>query len=465
MNPLFDRNVYEARRERLVDSVKSGVILFLGNNESPMNYPSNCYKFRQDSNFIYYFGLTLPNMAAMIDVDNQRTILFGDDYEIDDIIWVGEQPAVKDLAARVGVNETMPMSKLGDLLNAANGRRIHFTNPYRFDNQILLSKLMHKPIEELKSMVSLELTQAIVAQRSIKEEVEIAEMQTACDLAFAMHTSVMKACRPGISEQSLVGLAEGSALSKGNGTSFPIILTQHGEIFHNTDHNVDLEAGKLLLMDAGVEGAMHYCSDYTRTYPVTGKFTTQQREIYELVYAGNMLGISMVKKGTAYRDVHFAVAAQMAEGMKSLGLMKGDIAEAVRLGAHALFFPHGLGHMIGLDVHDMEGLGEDNVGYDATYKRSDIFGTRNLRMARELQPGMVVTVEPGLYFIPQLIAMWRKENRFAEFINYDKLDAYLQFGGIRVEDCVLVTDDEPVVLGKAIPKTVEELENIVGMNK
>ena len=462
MNPLFDKQVYVNRRNVLAQKVGSGLILFLGNNESPMNYPANCYKFRQDSNFIYYFGLTLPNMAAIIDIDNQRTILFGDDYEIDDIIWVGEQPAVNDLANRVGVSETMSMAKLPQFISDHTQRKLHFTFPYRFDNQIFLSNLLNKKVEELKSLVSIELTKAIISQRSIKEDLEIEEMQKACVMAYNMHTAVMKACREGISEQSLVGLAEGSSLTEGNGVSFPIILTQHGEIFHNSDHNVDLKAGKLLLMDAGVEGQMHYCSDFTRTYPVTGKFTQQQRDIYELVYQGNMLGISLVKKDTPYRDIHFAVAEQMSEGLKSLGLMKGDIKEAVRLGAHALFFPHGLGHMIGLDVHDMEGLGENYVGYDETCSRSSIFGTANLRMARALKPGMVITVEPGIYFIPQLIKMWKEQKHLADFINYDQLEAYLDFGGIRVEDCVAVTDRGNRVLGRHIPKSVEELENYIG---
>lgn len=462
MNPLFDKQVYVNRRNALAQKVGSGLILFLGNNEAPMNYASNCYKFRQDSNFIYYFGLTLPNMAAVIDIDNQRTILFGDDYEIDDIIWVGEQPAVSDLAARVGITETMSMKRLPQIIADNKTRTLHFTFPYRFDNQIFLANMLGRKVEELKSLVSIPLTKAIISQRIIKEDIEIDEMQKACEMAYTMHTSVMRACKEGVSEQSLVGLAEGCSLADGNGVSFPIILTQHGEIFHNSDHNVNLKAGKLLLMDAGVEGKMHYCSDSTRTYPVTGKFTQQQRDIYELVYQGNMLGISLVKAETPYRDVHFAVAEQMSEGLKALGLMKGNIKDAVQQGAHALFFPHGLGHMVGLDVHDMEGLGEDYVGYDETYHRSEIFGTANLRMARKLKPGMVVTVEPGIYFIPQLIKLWRKENHLAEYINFDKLDAYLDFGGIRVEDCVLVTNEGHRVLGKYIPKSVDELERFVG---
>ena len=449
MNPLFEKSVYVNRRETLAKKMGSGILVFLGNNDSPMNYPANCYNFRQDSNFIYYFGLTAPSLAAVIDIDENRTILFGDDFTIDDIIWVGDQPAISTLAAQVGIAESMPMAKLEDYLTTNANRKIHFTKQYRFDNQIIMANLLKKNVNEINSLASVELHKAIISMRSIKEDREIEEMEKAADLAYIMHTTVMKHCKVGATEHELVGLAEGVANGYGTGVSFPIILTQHGEIFHNTDHNVALADGKLLLMDAGIEGMMHYCSDYTRTYPTNGKFTQKQKDIYEIVVKANLNGIELVKAGTPYRDVHFAAAEIVAQGLKDLG-------------AHALFFPHGLGHMIGLDVHDMEGLGEDYVGYNDEFHRSDIFGTRNLRMARRLEPGMVITVEPGIYFIPKLIELWRKENHLADFINFDKLDSYLDFGGIRVEDCVAVTPTGHKVLGKAIPKTVAELEATVG---
>ena len=462
MNPLFEKSVYVNRRETLAKKMGSGILVFLGNNDSPMNYPANCYNFRQDSNFIYYFGLTAPSLAAVIDIDENRTILFGDDFTIDDIIWVGDQPAIRTLAAQVGIAESMPMAKLEDYLTTNANRKIHFTKQYRFDNQIIMANLLKKNVNEINSLASVELHKAIISMRSIKEDCEIEEMEKAADMAYIMHTTVMKHCKVGATEHELVGMAEGVANGYGTGVSFPIILTQHGEIFHNTDHNVALADGKLLLMDAGIEGMMNYCSDYTRTYPTNGKFTQKQKDIYEIVVKANLNGIELVKAGTPYRDVHFAAAEIVAQGLKDLGLMKGDVKEAVRLGAHALFFPHGLGHMIGLDVHDMEGLGEDYVGYNDEFHRSDIFGTRNLRMARRLEPGMVITVEPGIYFIPKLIELWRKENHLVDFINFDKLDSYLDFGGIRVEDCVAVTPTGHKVLGKAIPKTVAELEATVG---
>lgn len=464
MNPLFEKSVYVQRREELARKMGSGLLLFLGNNDSPMNYPANCYNFRQDSNFIYYFGLTAPSLAAVIDVDENRTILFGDDFTIDDIIWVGDQPAVSTLAAMVGISESMPMCKLGEYLTKNAARKIHYTKQYRFDNRILLADLLKKSVAAVNEDASIELHKAIISMRSIKEEREIEEMEKAADMAYTLHTTVMHHCKVGSTEHRLVGLADGVANGEGAGFSFPIILTQHGEIFHNTDHNVALQDGKLLLVDSGVEGLMNYCSDMTRTFPVNGKFTTKQKEIYEIVLKANVEGIELVKAGTPYRDIHFAAAEIVMQGLKDLGLMKGDVKEGVRLGAHALFFPHGLGHQLGLDVHDMEGLGEDYVGYNDEFKRSEIFGTANLRMARHLEQGMVMTVEPGIYFIPKLIELWRKEGHLADFIQYDKLDSYLDFGGIRIEDDVVVTKDGHRVLGKRVPKTVAELEAEIGKN-
>ena len=464
MNPLFEKSVYVARREELARKMGSGLLVFLGNNDAPMNYPANTYNFRQDSNFIYYFGLTAPSLAAIIDVDENRTILFGDDFTIDDIIWVGDQPAISTLAAQVGINESMPTAQLADYLKKNASRKIHFTKQYRFDNQIAMANLLNKNVNEINDFASIELHKAIISMRSIKEDRELEEMEKAANMAYALHTTVMHNCKVGGTEHHLVGLADGVANGQGQGFSFPIILTQHGEIFHNTDHNVALQDGKLLLVDSGVEGLMNYCSDKTRTFPVNGKFTQKQKDIYEIVLKANMEGIKLVQPGTPYRDVHFAAAEIVMQGLKDLGLMKGDVKEGVRLGAHALFFPHGLGHQLGLDVHDMEGLGENYVGYNDEFKRSEIFGTANLRMARRLEPGMVMTVEPGIYFIPKLIEMWRKEGHLAEFINYDKLESYLDFGGIRIEDDVVVTKNGQRVLGQPIPKTVAELEAEIGKN-
>lgn len=462
MNPLFDFKVYQNRRAKLTQLMKEGVALFLGNEESPMNYPSNQYKQRQDSNFLYFFGLSLPNFAAVIDFDNAQTILFGTDFEIDDIIWMGDQPKVQDLAARVGITETRPMAELAGYIAAQKGRKIHFTPPYRAENKITLSNLTGIAIDELRASSSVALIKSIVALREIKDEFEIQEIEKACVIGHKMHTEVMKNCRVGKTEQELFGIAEGITLSYGNGVSFPIILSQHGETLHNHNHNCVLEDGKLLLMDAGAENLMNYSSDNTRTFPVNGKFTPKQKAIYEIVLKANVEGINACKPGVRYREVHKLAMTIITDGLKALGLMKGDTESAVEAGATALFMPHGLGHQMGLDVHDMEDLGENYVGYDDTIQRSKIFGWGSLRMAKELRPGHVLTVEPGIYFVPHLIDIWKNEKKFEEYINYDKVEEYRDFGGIRIEDDVLITETGHRVLGPAIPKTVEELENFIG---
>lgn len=462
MNPLFDSKVYQNRRAKLTQLMKEDIALFLGNEESPMNYPSNQYKQRQDSNFLYFFGLSLSNFAAVIDFDNEQTILFGTDFEIDDIIWMGDQPKVQDLAARVGITETRPMAELAGYIAAQKGRKIHFTPPYRAENKIALSKLTSIAIDDLKASASVALIKSIVSLREIKDEFEIQEIEKACVIGHKMHTEVMKNCRVGKTEQELFGIAEGITLSYGNGVSFPIILSQHGETLHNHNHNQVLEDGKLLLMDAGAENLMNYSSDNTRTFPVNGKFTPKQKAIYEIVLKANVEGINACKPGIRYREIHKLAMTIITDGLKALGLMKGDTEAAVEAGATALFMPHGLGHQMGLDVHDMEDLGENYVGYDDTIQRSKIFGWGSLRMAKELRPGHVLTVEPGIYFVPHLIDIWKNEKKFEEYINYDKVEEYRDFGGIRIEDDVLITETGHRILGPAIPKTVEELENFIG---
>jgi Xaa-Pro aminopeptidase len=464
MNPLFNPSVYQERRNKLRLQIHSGVAVFLGNDEASMNYPSNTYRYRQDSNFIYFFGIWASGLAAVIDFDEGKDILFGNDFEIDDIIWMGNQPKIKDLADQIAVKEVLPFSKLSEYIQKAQqqNRKIHFTPPYRGDNKIQLSNLTGINVNELKRNASVELIKGIVELRSSKEDVEIVEMDKACEIGVSMHQLVMRSCRAGISEHQLAGLAEGVSLSLGNGVSFPVILSQHGETLHNHVHNAVLQKDRMLLMDAGVEGLMGYCSDYTRTLPVSGRFSQKQKEIYEIVLKANMDAIEAAKPGIYNRELHQLAAVVIATGLKELGVMKGNVDEAVRQGAHALFFPHGLGHQIGLDVHDMEDLGENYVGYDETIQRSDIFGWNALRMARELHPGFVVSIEPGIYFIPQLIDIWKSENKFADFINYQKVEEYRNFGGIRIEDDLLITATGHRVLGPHLQKTPAELEEIIG---
>ena len=461
---MFSKDVYINRRNKLREKISSGIVLILGNNESSMNYPDNTYKYRQDSNFLYFFGLDHPGFAGVMDVDNNVDYVFGNDVDIDDIIWMGPQPSVKDMAAKVGVENTNPFAKLHDLITEAisKGRKIHFLPPYRYDNIILLEKLTGIHNSVIKNYVSMELVHAVISLRSIKEDCEIAEIDKACNIGYEMHVASMQACKPGIIEQEIAGKIEGIALSYGGQVSFPVILSQNGETLHNHYHGNILKEGKFMLTDAGAETPMHYASDFTRTVPVGGKFTQRQKEVYNIVVAANNHATSLVKPGVTYQSIHLEACKILAAGLKDLGLMKGDVDEAVRQGAHAMFMPHGLGHMMGLDVHDMEDLGQIYVGYDDEIRPIDQFGTAYLRLGRRLQKGFVITNEPGCYFVPALIDKWRSEKMHMDFINYDKVEAYKDFGGIRLEDDILVTETGSRILGdKRIPITVEEVESVM----
>ena len=460
---MFDPSIYTQRRDRLKDQLQSGLILFLGNEESPMNYPANPYHFRQDSSYLYFFGLDFPSLAGVIDVDENRDIIFGNDVDIEDIIWMGFQPSMKERAGKVGVKETFSLDKLEETVQKAaqQGKKVHFLPPYRPETELKLNRLLGISPDEVKKNVSVELIKAVVAQRSVKIKEEVEEIEKAHAVTYEMHTTAMKMAKPGIYERDIAGRIEGIALSLGSSVSFPIILTINGQILHNHYHGNMLEEGRLLVNDSGAESLLHYAADITRTIPVSGKFSQKQREIYEIVLSSQEVAIQSIRPDIKNRDIHLKTAKVIAEGMKGLELMKGDTDEAVQEGAHALFFPHGLGHQMGLDVHDMEDLGEDYVGYDEKTKRSDQFGIAYLRLAKELQPGYVVTVEPGIYFIPALIDKWKGEKKFTQFINYDRVEEYRDFGGVRIEDNVLVTEDGHRVIGKTIPKTPEDIEKII----
>ncbi|MEI6766026.1 MAG: aminopeptidase P family protein [Bacteroidota bacterium] len=457
---MFPATTYTSRREKLRKLMKSGIILIPGNDESPMNYPANGYRFRQDSNFLYFFGLNHPGFAGIIDCDANKDIIFGNDVDIEDIIWMGVQPSVKEMASHAGITETAPFAELDSYLAEAiiKGKKIHFLPPYRAENKFLLKSLLDIKISNLKEESSTDLVKAVVALRSIKDKYEIEEIERACMTGYTMHTTAMKATKPGIYEREVAGAVEGVALCGGGTVSFPVICSVRGETLHNHYHGNIMKDGDLLMMDAGAETENGYASDYTRTLPVSGTFTQKQKEIYEIVLKANTEAIKAIKPGIPYQQIHLLAARIIAEGLGALGLMKGDAAEAVKQGAHAMFFPHGLGHMMGLDVHDMEDLGENNVGYDDEIKRIDQFGTAYLRLGRRLQEGFVLTVEPGIYFIPALVEQWKAEKKFMNFINYDKVSEYLGFGGVRIEDDILVTADGCRVLGKPVPKTVAEVE-------
>ncbi len=461
---MFKKEIYINRRKRLMEKLGCGIVLFLGNGESPMNYPDNTYHFRQDSSFLYFFGLDFPGLAAVLDVESGDQVIFGDDVDINDIIWMGPQESLSVKASRVGVGEVRKSSALGAYIGEAirKGRRIHFLPPYRAENKILLQELTGIAVARQPEYVSVDLVRAIVDLRSIKEACEIEEIEKACATGYKMHVKAMEMAKPGVWEQKIAGRIEGIAVAGGNMVSFPVILSQNGDTLHNHDHSQILKKGRLLMVDAGAESPLHYASDFTRTIPVGGKFSEKQREIYEIVLAANNKATELIRPGVTYLSVHLAVAEVIAAGLKDAGLMKGDVKEAVDAGAHALFFPHGLGHMLGLDVHDMEDLGQIYVGFDDEIRPVRQFGTGALRLGRRLQPGFVITNEPGIYFIPALIDKWRSEKLHKDFINYEKTETYKGFGGIRLEDDILVTPDGARIVGKRVPVNPDEVEAIVG---
>jgi len=451
---------YVQRRKRLRDQVGSGILLLLGNDVSPMNYADNQYPFRQDSSFLYFLGLDCPGLVAVIDIDQRKECVFGDDLTIDDIIWMGPQPALKDRCEKVGVSQSAPSEKLADTLKEGlrQGRQIHFLPQYRADNLLKIEKLLGLHPDEVQLRVSEKLIKAVVAQRSIKSEEEIRQIEMALDIAYEMQMTAMRMARPGVYEREIAAAMEEIAVSMGGRLSFPTIFTIHGQTLHNHYYGNMMSTGDLVINDSGAENAMHYASDITRTIPIGGKFSPRQRDIYSIVMAAQENAIKAIKPGIEFRNIHLLACETLVSGLKDLGLMKGDCREAVASGAHALFFQCGLGHMMGLDVHDMEGLGEDYVGYTDTIKRSNQFGLRSLRLGKSLEIGFVVTVEPGLYFIPALIDRWKAEKKHESFINYEKLESYTDFGGVRLEDDVLVTENSCKVLGRPIPKTIDEVE-------
>ncbi len=459
---MFKAEVYINRRDSLRRSMSDGIVLIPGNVDSPMNYPANPFHFRQDSDFLYFFGTDLQGLAGVMDIDNGEDYIFGNDIDMDDIIWMGPQRTISEQALEAGIRNTMPMDKLADFIDKARsaGRKIHFLPPYRGENKMILGSLLRENPCQMKSGASGELIKVVVALRSYKEACEVEEIEKAISIAYDMHTTAMKMCKPGVKEQEIFGAIEGIALAKGNGPSFPIILSINGQTLHNHIHNNILSEGRMMVTDAGAETNMHYASDITRTTPVGGKFDSRQKEIYEIVLEANMKAIDKAGPGISNRDLHLEACKVLASGLKDLGIMKGDVEEAVAKGAHALFMPHGLGHMMGLDVHDMEGLGEDHVGYNDEVKRSDQFGLAFLRFGLPFKTGHVFTIEPGCYFIPELIETWKSEKMHTDFIDYNMAVKYLDFGGVRIEDDVLITEKGHKLLGKPIPKSVKDIEDL-----
>jgi len=457
---MFDAATYRARRTRLKKDVGSGLILLLGNDEVGMNYAANTFHFRQDSTFLYFFAVDLPGVAAVIDVDQNTETMFGDDLTVADIVWTGPQPTIADQCKAGGIASSAPMADLEKRIAEAiaAGRRVHFLKPYRTEHTLKLTALLGIKPAMVASYRSEPLHKAVVAQRNIKSAAEVAEIERAVGVSRDMYLAAMSAAKPGKHEYEVVAEIIRVAKARGCDLSFPIICSVHGETLHNHGHANLMQAGDVMVLDSGVETANKYASDITRTIPVGGKFSAQQRLIYEMVLRAQLAAIKAIKPGVPYKDVHLLAARSFATDLKAADLMKGDVDEAVAAGAHALFFPHGLGHMIGLDVHDLENLGEQYVGYEPGVERSQQFGLGYLRLARKLQPGFVLTVEPGLYFIPQLIDQWKAEKQNVAFINYKEVEKFRNARGYRIEDDVLVTKSGNRVLGQPIPKTVADVE-------
>ncbi len=466
---MFNIDTYVARRRALRELVGEGLIVLFGNNEAPYNYPANGYSpMRQDSSFLYFFAHHRDGLVGVIDCESGEDCLFGDDISVEDLVWTGPVESVADIARQSGTSKSCALSKLQDCISDAvkKGRTVHYLPPYRYDTQIFIMDLLGIHPSMQKAKASVKLIKAVVKLRSTKSAEEIALIDAACNVGYEMHTKAMSLCKPGITEKYIAGWVDGTAYSLSQGISFATICSQHGEIMHGSPSMNPLESGRLLLVDAGCE-LNDYCSDNTRTMPVSGKFTSKQKDIYQIVVDCHDLALSVAKPGVKWMDVHFAVCRLMTERLKALGLKKGNVDDAVAAGAHAMFLPHGLGHKMGMDVHDMEGLGQIYVGFDEeTRPNLEQFGTNCLRMGRKLEEGFVVTDEPGIYFIPALIDDWKTQGLHKDFICYDKVDEYRDFGGVRIEDDVLITADGCRFLGdKRIPYQVAEVEAFMEKNK
>lgn len=457
---MFNKEFYAGHRAALKKLMSKGLAFFVANDEASMNYPDNTYHYRQDSNFSYFFGLNHPDLVGVIDFESGEEILFGQEVTIDDVIWCGPLPSLQEQGEMIGISDCRDINRFPEFIREAieKGRQIHTTPMYRGDMTIKIANFMDICTHEVERYVSQQLIEAIVSLREIKSQIEIEEMEYAAVTAYYMHTTAMKMCKPGVIEQEISGTIEGIAIARGGTISFPNIVSMNGQTLHNHYHGNVLKEGRMMVCDCGAETSNYLDSDFTRTIPVGGKFNARQRDVYEIVLKANTEVIKNTRPGIEYMEMHRLAARTLIEGLKGLGLMKGNTDDVLESGAHYLFQPHGLGHMLGMDVHDMEGLGETNVGYDKKTPRSTKQGFSCLRCGKTLKPGFVVTDEPGIYFIPTLIDIWKAEGKHKDFINYDKLETFKDFGGIRIEDDLLITDNGCRVLGRPIPKTIAEVE-------
>ena len=456
---LFSKETYVSRRAQLREKVGSGLVLITGNIESPLNYKDNTYRFRQDSNFRYFFGINLPNLHAVLDCDTGKSIIFGDEYTMDDIIWVGAQESLSSLGEKVGVDTIKSRSELETILKN-NISRLHYAPPYRHDNIILLAGILDRSPAEISSGYSEKLIKAIVNIRSYKTAEEIEQMHNAVNITRDMHLAAIRASKPDVYEYEVVAEIRRAHEKHNAPLAYPVIFSVNGQTLHNHYHGNKMQSGQLVLNDSGAENAYGYAGDITRTFPVDSTFSAQQKEIYEIVLKMEKDCIAALRPGVQYREIHIQSNRIMLEGLAALGIVSGNIEDMLAAGVGGMFMPHGLGHMIGMDVHDMEDLGEQSVGYRDGLERSKQLGLKSLRLARELEEGFVITVEPGLYFIPELIDKMQAEGKWKDYVHYDRLSAYKDFGGVRIEDDVLVTADGPEILGEYIPKEISEIESL-----
>ena len=458
---LFKTQKYIERRKMLCEKVGSGLILLLGNDEAPMNYKDNVYRYRQDSTFLYYFGLDMPGLNATIDAASGECVIYGHEYTMDDIIWIGPSPSLASLAERIGIEQVSPPSDLWKLLQSTSNKDIHYLPPYRYDNLIKLSDWLGLHHSDIKQNVSLLLTKAVVSMRSYKDEDEVDQMVDAVNMTGEMHITAMEMTKVGVKEHETVASLYATAKYYDCYLAYPAIFSVNGQTLHNHHHHHTMQDGQLVLNDSGIENKMRYAGDITRTFPVSGRFTQKQKDIYSIVLEMEEECIASLQPNKLYRDYHLLAYRIMLTRFKELGLLKGDVDDMLDQGVAGMFMPHGLGHMIGLDVHDMEDLGEQYVGYRNGLNRSEQLGLKSLRLARELEAGFAITVEPGIYFIPELIKKNHSEGQFKDFVNFERLESYLDFGGIRIEDNVLITENGYEVLGEPIPKTIEEIEDVM----
>ncbi|WP_336514676.1 aminopeptidase P family protein [Pollutibacter soli] len=457
---MFELNTYVERRRMLAEQVGEGILFFPGNIQSSMSYKDNHYPFRQDSSFLYFFGIDLPGLDATIDAATGETILYGEEPTEDDLVWTGPVTPLTEMAERVGIKKVRPCVQLHRDLAGLKQKhnRIHWLPPYRPETFLKIQELLQVEANVVTLLSSEAFIKAVVRLRSTKSEEEVREIESGVDFTVDMLLLAMKNGAAGIRECELASAMHSSVIAKNSQLAFPTILTVHGEILHNHYSNATVKPGQLILSDCGAESLMHYAGDMTRTFPADKTFNNQQKEIYQIVLNSFRHASGLLSPGILFRDVHLAACEQLVTGLKELGIFKGDTKDAVAAGAHTLLFPCGLGHMLGLDTHDMENLGEKYVGYTEELVQSKEFGLKSLRLGRALEEGFVLTVEPGLYFNPFLMDLWESQKKHVDFINYGALKKYRDFGGVRVEEDFYITAQGARKLGKHLPMEISEIE-------